>query len=79
MGDPDQGGLLFQSYLAKLLFPFALWWISTKVLGKKKKKWVNILGAVVIFCLFQFSSTTVRTQEGRDYYLVTICWYVFFR
>lgn len=53
MGDADQGELLFQTYLAKLLSPFALRWISTKVL--RKNMWVNILGVVVIFMLFHFS------------------------
>lgn len=38
---------------------------------------VNTLGVVVMFVLFQFSCATVATQEGRDYYLFTICWYVF--
>lgn len=39
--------------------------------------WVNIFGVILIFVLFQFSCATVRMQEGKDYYLVTVCWYVF--
>lgn len=51
--DPDQGELLFHTCLPKLLSPFALRFISTKVV--RKKTWVNILGVVVILMCFFFS------------------------
>lgn len=39
--------------------------------------WVNICGVLLIFMLFHFFCAVVKMQEERDYYLVTICWYVF--
>lgn len=75
--DPDQGKLLFHTCLRKVLFPFALRWIFTKVV--RKKMWVNILSVVVIFMwfFFQFSCVTARVQQGKDYYLVIMCLYVY--